>query len=171
MTILFAYRNTERHARPIVIPKPAAPPEPIKTKGRLALIELSRQYEQKRLEEMELAKAAAEIQMQEIRAAEVSRIMSDWTDELREIPRPTIRPSTILAQVAIKYRIEVADILGQSRHARLVKARNEATCRIYVECRDAFGPRLSLPVIGRIMRRDHSTQRRALILGGVYIKP
>lgn len=64
----------------------------------------------------------------------------------------------VLAEVADRHRIDMADLIGPCRQYRFSRPRMEAYFRIYTEC-----PHLSFPAIGRaIGGRDHTT-----ILSGV----
>jgi chromosomal replication initiator protein len=67
----------------------------------------------------------------------------------------TVRHVPVMADVvrlvAARHRVPVEALLGRSRTAPVVTARQEA----YWECRQH--PHLSLPAIGRFFGRDHST--------------
>lgn len=70
---------------------------------------------------------------------------------------------SIIKAVAIKHKVSVAAIKGTGKPDRVVAARFEAIARIY-EAR----PDLSLPQIGKVFRRDHTTILNAVRKFGVY---
>lgn len=75
--------------------------------------------------------------------------------EIRKtVPVPHWR--VILNQVSAAHGVTVEDILGQSRKARIVNARQAAMARMNAETK------LSLPEIGRRMGRDHTTVLHAI---------
>lgn len=70
--------------------------------------------------------------------------------------RPSLRrwsgPQRIIEQVASKHKVTLAEMKGQGRNQRYVKARQEAFYRIRKECG------YSLPEIGQLFGgRDHTT--------------
>jgi chromosomal replication initiator protein len=68
----------------------------------------------------------------------------------------------IIRNVAVAHGFRPCDILGDGKTRPLVVARYEAIHRVA----DAW-PHLSLPAIGRIFRRDHTTILHALRKAGV----
>lgn len=58
----------------------------------------------------------------------------------------------ILAEIAQKHGVRISEIRGPRRQRALVLARHEYCVRLYSEM-----PQLSLPSIGRIINRDHTT--------------
>lgn len=61
--------------------------------------------------------------------------------------------SQILAEVAARHKLTVADLTGPSRQVRYAHPRMETYFEIYVQC-----PHMSLPAIGRVMGgRDHTS--------------
>jgi hypothetical protein len=88
-------------------------------------------------------------------------------------PRPTVAPvivsieppwgcpvsllgtpsyKTVLRLVALKHGLDVAELSGPVRSRPVVAARHEAVGLVYTHCRY-----ISLPAIGRIFNRDHTT--------------
>lgn len=63
--------------------------------------------------------------------------------------KPALR---IIAQVAACHGFTVEDILGPSRKAPIIIARQDAMIEVFLHRLD-----LTLPMIGRIFHRDHST--------------
>lgn len=77
------------------------------------------------------------------------------------------RPSalTIRKLVALKHRVTVADLVGESRKRSLIAARDEAIRLVYTHC----GP-MSTPQLGRLFgSRDHSTVLHSLRKQGVQV--
>jgi hypothetical protein len=66
-------------------------------------------------------------------------------------------PKNILRLVSLKHGLPVAEIIGLSRKRHVVAARYEAIALIYTHCRQ-----VSLPALGRIFTRDHTTILHAL---------
>ena len=82
-----------------------------------------------------------------------------------DIPGPTSTATTvrrILATVARMHGMTVEDLKGPRRTARVVRARQDAMAAVWLNC-----SKLSLPAIGRIMRRDHTTVLHALRQRGI----
>ena len=72
----------------------------------------------------------------------------------------------IIREVAEKHGFTYSDIVGPRRMRALIKARQEAYCRVYAEC-----PWMSLPQIGRAFGgRDHSTVIHGLRASGVNMR-
>lgn len=66
--------------------------------------------------------------------------------------------SQVLAEVAARHKLTVADLTGPSRQVRYAHPRQEAYFEIYVQCQH-----MSFPAIGRLMGgRDHTS-----VLSGV----
>lgn len=72
-------------------------------------------------------------------------------------------PGDLIRAVAMKHALTVADIKGPSRAMNIVDARQEAMAMVY-----KTRPDLSLPQIGRIFDRDHTTILHALRKLRVY---
>lgn len=73
------------------------------------------------------------------------------------LPVPSVRSPRqvmmdIAASVATAHGLSVADVLGRCRTAKVAHARQE----LYYRLRQSL-PRLSLPQIGRLLDRDHTT--------------
>lgn len=66
-------------------------------------------------------------------------------------------PKVIISLVAAKHGVTAADIVGPSRTRKIVAARHEAIGVVYTHCRQ-----VSLPAIGRLFNRDHTTILHAL---------
>jgi len=61
--------------------------------------------------------------------------------------------SNVLAEVAARHKLTVADLIGPSRAVRYSHPRQEAYFEIYVQC-----PHMSFPAIARMMGgRDHTS--------------
>lgn len=71
----------------------------------------------------------------------------------------------LIARIADVYGVTVADVLGESRTLTIARARHA----VIAELRTNFG--FSLPEIGRIVGRDHTTVLAALRKCGVSGKP
>jgi chromosomal replication initiation ATPase DnaA len=69
----------------------------------------------------------------------------------------------IIRLVATRHGVSVADIKGATRVFHIVAARQEAMALVY-----KLRPDLSLPAIGRIFDRDHTTVLHAVRKLGVY---
>lgn len=102
-------------------------------------------------------KEIARIQAQERRAkAEADRVA-----RLKAmIERGDIQ--AIIAEVALAHRVTVEDILGHGKSAPLVKARHQAMVEVAIR-RPAF----SLPQLGKVFNRDHTTILHALQKFGI----
>jgi hypothetical protein len=74
-----------------------------------------------------------------------------------------LNPKEIIAVIARRHNVEIADIIGRSRLQHHVDARQEAIAAIYVQ-----KPELSLPRIGRLFDRDHTTCLYAVKKLGVW---
>ena len=68
-----------------------------------------------------------------------------------------ITPDLIIAMVAKRTGVSVADLLGRSRVGRLPVVRGVAMYLVRKDARDVMGEPFSYPVIGRIFHRDHAT--------------
>lgn len=61
--------------------------------------------------------------------------------------------SHVLAEVASRHRLTVAELVGPSRQVRYAHPRMDAYFEIYVQC-----PHMSLPAIGKLIGgRDHTS--------------
>lgn len=70
----------------------------------------------------------------------------------RPVPLNGEETNRILEEVAAKHDVTVADIRGPRRRIEISHARQEAMYRLYSERKN-----LSLPMIGRMLSRDHTT--------------
>lgn len=61
-------------------------------------------------------------------------------------------PHAIVKLVSLKHGLTTKEVLGQDRFVRIVAARHESIWMIHTHC-----PWLSMPEIGRIFGRDHTT--------------
>ena len=68
-----------------------------------------------------------------------------------EITTRTDRLNAVIDDIAVEYRVEPELVLGDSRNRRVAWARQELCRRLY----DHWG--YSLPIIGRLISRDHTT--------------
>lgn len=70
----------------------------------------------------------------------------------------TPRAREIVTRAAQQHGITVAELLGRSQELRIAHARQQAYAELYA-LRDpqTEGARYTLPAIGRIFGRDHST--------------
>lgn len=75
-------------------------------------------------------------------------------------------PKRIIAQVAAEHGRTVADILGVSRLRVIVEARHDAIAAVHVA-----HPKMSLPRLGRIFGRDHTTILHVLRRKGLLATP
>jgi hypothetical protein len=66
-------------------------------------------------------------------------------------------PQAIVKLVALKHGVSSREILGHQRYLRIVAARHESMWLIHTHC-----PWLSIPEIGRVFGRDHTTVLHAL---------
>ncbi len=120
---------------------------------RLALVSLSARWREK-----QAAAEAAKIHAE--RAAEERRLYLDSVRDYRIIEwRPVGRRPIrdIIATVATFHGVEPQDITGASRNRAITRARFDAV-RAVAEAR----PDMSLPMIGRVFNRDHTTILHAL---------
>lgn len=88
----------------------------------------------------------------------LSRAGLDASDTVGRVP-----VLDIIKAVAAKHGLTVAQIKGHGRQKALTAARHEAISRVY-----AARPDLSLPQIGRIFHRDHTTILHAVRKTAVY---
>lgn len=89
-----------------------------------------------------------------------AQMIAEWQKRRMEKIRAQIESGgvkAIMAEVALKHGFTVEDILGRSRVKGLVEARHEAMHEV-AKAR----PAMSLPQLGRIFNRDHSTVLSAL---------
>lgn len=68
----------------------------------------------------------------------------------------------VIARVALEMDVRIEDLLGPRRSVKLVEARHKAMIAVALE-----RPKLSLPQIGRLFNRDHTTIIHALQKHGV----
>ena len=68
----------------------------------------------------------------------------------------------VMARVALEMDVRIEDLLGPRRSAKLVEARHKAIIAVALE-----RPKLSLPQIGKLFNRDHTTIMHALQKHGV----
>lgn len=94
-------------------------------------------------------------QAEEIEAQEHAEAMKDAP--------PSVR--SIIARIEVEYGLPEGSIVSGSRKAPVVKARFEAMAR----AREAR-PDLSLPALGRIFQKDHTTLIHALRKMGVQTR-
>jgi hypothetical protein len=66
-------------------------------------------------------------------------------------------PHVILRLVALKHTVHFSDMTGPCRTRVVVAARHEAVGIVYTHCRQ-----VSLPALGRLFKRDHTTILHAL---------
>lgn len=152
---LYAYRNTERG---------------IAGMQRMALFNAEQKAKKEARYIVEEAKgeaarilASAEEQAQAIIADAVTkagRILGFAGMEGGEDKQPVVE---IIRVVAVKHGISVQDIKSESRSRHMVEARHEAMALVY-----KLRPDLSLPAIGRIFNRDHTSVLNAVRKMGVY---
>lgn len=77
------------------------------------------------------------------------------------LDRPS--PRTIIKLVSLRYNVSVDALCGRNREKGLVKVRHLAMVLVYDHCKT-----LSLPTIGRLFDRDHTTVIHALRKHGYY---
>ena len=76
---------------------------------------------------------------------------------------PRVPALKIISEVAAEYGVTVDEIRGPRRHGDLVKPRHAAMCRVYLQ-----RPDMTLPEIGRLFRKDHTTVLHAIKRGGAW---
>lgn len=124
-----SYRNTMASARP----KPAADPEVYRS---IAQARAEKQAEAERVEEEGRQKVAAIIA--KYRVIDVSDA------------KPNCR--RLIEETAAKHGMTYRDVISASRAKLIVAVRNEAI-RVVADAR----PDMSLPALGKIFKRDHTT--------------
>lgn len=140
-------RFTEAGAKRIANERRATP-------RRDALIAASREWERRQAEAAEARRRAE--QRREMEALRLERA----------IPKP--RPVTpfdarnLIGRVAAWHGFTVDDVLGPSRARPLVQARFDAVAAVKM----AY-PGMSLPMLGRLFKRDHTTLLHALKVRGL----
>jgi len=141
-------RHTEAGARRIASERRTTP-------RRDALIAASRAWERKQQEAAEARRREdAMRQAEERREAEAIQVE-------RSVPKP--RPSTpfdarnLVARVAVWHGYTFDDVTGPSRSAPLVQARFDAIVAVATTY-----PGMSLPMMGRLFKRDHTSILSAL---------
>jgi chromosomal replication initiation ATPase DnaA len=140
-------RHTEAGAKRIASERRATP-------RRDALIAASREWERRQAEAAEARRRAE--QRRELAIAAMDRA----------IPKP--RPSTpydarnLIGRVAAWHGYTVEDVLGPSRARPLIQARFDAVAAVATTY-----PGMSLPMLGRLFKRDHTTILHALRVRGL----
>jgi chromosomal replication initiator protein len=71
---------------------------------------------------------------------------------IETIPTPYALTKSIISEVAEKHGVAPEDILGGSRLKKYTRPRHECMTRLYQD-----RPRLSLPAIGKLFNRHHTT--------------
>ena len=86
--------------------------------------------------------------------------------EPARVCRPPRPAHEVIKRVAARHRMLVEELLSPSRKHQVIAARFDAIVEVYQTCR--IGERrLSLPEIGRLFRRDHTSILSALRRRGV----
>lgn len=80
----------------------------------------------------------------------------------QEAPQP-VSIKAIIRAVAAKHGIRVPELMSHRRHAVVVAARHDAIVQVYLA-----RPNMSLPQIGRLFHRDHTSILSCLRKAGVY---
>lgn len=108
-------------------------------------------------EEAQHMRDAAVKALAEARHAAVGSI-EEWLDATitLDCDKP-IPGERIIKAVALKHNVQVAAIMGPSKSGRIVAIRHEAMVRVY-----QARPDLSLPQIGKLFDRDHTSVLHAL---------
>lgn len=112
--------------------------------------------------------ADAQIERMRAEAADKLRALArhDWAlySRLANIPRPAPRMPAreIIERVAAWHSVPVADVMSRSMRHIVIQARFDAIAAV----KHAY-PLLSLPKLGQIFRRDHSSIFNALQVRGV----
>lgn len=73
---------------------------------------------------------------------------------------------TIIFETALKHGVTIADIKSRRKRADLVEARHDAIVRAYTERAD-----LTLPQLGRLFNRDHTSILHAVQKAGAWRNP
>ena len=68
-----------------------------------------------------------------------------------------MRARDIIAEVAAAHQLRIADLVGPSHSRRIVQARHEAIWRCRQVMTDEGKNRFSLPFLGRMFNRDHTS--------------
>lgn len=163
-----SYRNTERGIRardtelPIIREAKKEAAEIIRAAKRKAMEEAHRIVDEARSFAKELMSEAAAIRdnakVVSVRDAAKYASQSSMLD--CEDSTPAIE---LIKQVADKHGISVSDLKSESRNVHIVAIRHEAMALVYEK-----RPDLSLPQIGKIFGRDHTTVLAAVRKMGVY---
>lgn len=85
-----------------------------------------------------------------------------FKEGIEPIDIPTPKHKDILREVAAKHGLPVSVMKGKRRWKTHVACRYEAIGRVWQECRDREGNRLSMPRIGMIFDRAHTSILHAL---------
>lgn len=97
------------------------------------------------------AKARAESSLADLQASQtVASMLSQYRELEVTFGKKSVRQ--IILETAIKYNVRAEDITGASRAKDIIPARHEAMWRARYE-----RPDLSLPTLGKVFNRDHST--------------
>lgn len=157
-----AYRNTERSIR-----ERAKPSDGMMQMARFNAEQRARKearifVEEAKAEAEKIIKAAQVTAESMIADAvtRVGKILGLAGMEPSEEKQPVI---DIIRVVATKHGVSVTDIKSQTRTLHIVEARHEAMALVY-----RLRPDLSLPAIGRIFNRDHTSILHAVRKAGVW---
>lgn len=82
--------------------------------------------------------------------------------QAKKVITPATQTRALIAQVAARRGVSAAEVLGQKRERRVVEARFDAIAAVY-----RARPDLTLPRIGAIFNRDHTSILHALSKRGV----
>lgn len=157
-----AYRNTERSIRERVKPSEGLSQMARFNAEQQARKEARHIIDEARGEAEKIVKAA-EVKAESMIAEAVTRvgkILGLAGMESSENKQPVI---DIIRIVAAKHGVSVTDIKSQTRTLHIVEARHEAMALVY-----QLRPDLSLPAIGRVFGRDHTTVLHAARKLGVF---
>jgi chromosomal replication initiation ATPase DnaA len=151
---LVAYRNTMAGAKRIIREAPEK-----RQSSRDRLIQLSLDY-QARLRERE----RRETERQERIRNAVAKQKADWRRRLaamRNAAAPPTHHGDIIEMAAAWHGVAVEDVMSVSRNRKVVAARTDAIGAVWLNC-EVEGARPTLPSVGRIFKRDHTTILHAL---------
>ena len=116
-----------------------------------------RKARREQLRREEIAKAIKAVADYEMTVNQARHFIADREHEaqidVEGVPdEPRIPAINIIKDVATKYGLTVDIIRGQSRSVPVVKVRHEAMAKVHMA-----RPDLSLPALGRIFNRDHTS--------------
>lgn len=148
---IVSYRQTMAGAKQIVPDQPEQI-NPAYLKGRDKLIAISIEY-QRRQDERRAAKEALEERIRE----QVARDKAKW-QALAPVPSipPLRKHDELISMVAFWHGIPMDEIYRDVRSREAVAARHDAMVAVFLNCTLEGGPP-SLPALGRIFNRDHTT--------------